>query len=286
MNLEIEPGVIFGLVGPNGAGKTSTFKALTSLLNPTNGTITIQGKDIVKNRQLAQAQIGYMPDLAPVPSDLKLWEFLELFASSHGIKGSKKRERVRDCLEQVELSDKSNAYCKSLSRGMTQRLVLAKTLLHTPSLLILDEPASGMDVRSRVALRKTLKKATSEGATVLISSHILPELSEMCDQIGILHEGNLLDHGSTNKVLSRMTGLLPQMKITLAEPTTKSWETFLKEHPIVESYTIDPPVQTTIACNGTDLQLSTFIQQAIQKNHPICRASEHQKTLEDILMSL
>lgn len=286
MNLDIPQGVIYGLVGPNGAGKTSTFRALTSLLEPTNGHISINGHDIVKKRRHAQTNIGYMPDLAPVASDLRVWEFLDLFAASHGLLGQEKKQRVDECLALVELSDKRTDNCKSLSRGMMQRLVLAKTMLHRPSLLILDEPASGMDVRSRVALRKILKKVSAEGATVMVSSHILPELSEMCDMIGILHHGNLLESGTVDEVMQRMTSLLPHIYLTLAKAASADWEKWLKSQPKVKDVHIHSSVSTSFLYEGDNMELSDLLCRAMQTNHPICRVTEQRNSLENILMDL
>lgn len=286
LNLDIPQGVIYGLVGPNGAGKTSTFKALTSLLEPTNGHISINGHDIVKKRRHAQTSIGYMPDLAPVASDLRVWEFLDLFAASHGLIGAAKKNRVDECLALVELAEKRNDNCKSLSRGMMQRLVLAKTMLHRPSLLILDEPASGMDVRSRVALRKILRKISTEGATVMVSSHILPELSEMCDMIGILHHGKLLESGTVDEVMHRMTSLLPHIYLTLAKPASPDWENWLKAQAKVKEVHIHTSLTTSFLFEGDSLELSDLLLRAMQTKHPICRVTEQRNSLEHILVEL
>ncbi|GAA5495013.1 vitamin B12 import ATP-binding protein BtuD [Rubritalea halochordaticola] len=286
MNLDIPQGVIYGLVGPNGAGKTSTFKALTSLLEPTNGHISINGHDIVKKRRHAQTSIGYMPDLAPVASDLRVWEFLDLFAACHGLEGKAKKNRVNECLALVELSDKRNDNCKSLSRGMMQRLVLAKTMLHRPSLLILDEPASGMDVRSRVSLRRILRQVSDEGATVMVSSHILPELSEMCDMIGILHHGQLLETGTVDEVMHRMTSLLPHIHLTLASPASLHWESWLKSKPKVKDVHVHSSLSTSFVYEGDNIELSNLLMEAMQSNHPICRVTEQRHSLEQILMEL
>lgn len=286
MDLDIPQGVIYGLVGPNGAGKTSTFKAITSLLQPTNGSICVNGHDVVTHRRKAQASIGYMPDMAPVSSDLKLWEFLDLFAASHGLSSVEKKERVAEVLKQVELADRAELFCSSLSRGMMQRLVLAKTLIHHPKVLILDEPASGMDVRSRVALRNILRNVCAAGSTVLVSSHILPELSEMCDMIGVLHKGELLETGTVNGVLSRMTSLLPEIHVTLATPTDSHWKEWLLKQDKVSVVHFDDVQHVSFHFDGDDLALSTMLEQALAAGYPICRVHERQRSLEDILMEL
>ena len=178
ISLSVPCGEVFGLVGPNGAGKTSTFKVLTTLMEPTYGEVSIAGLDIFEQAEEAREVMGYMPDLAPVPSDLKLWEFLDFHANTHRLgNGKERRAHVDECLELVNLLDKSDSWCKELSRGQTQRLVLAKTLLHRPKVLILDEPASGLDPLSRREMRIIFQDLARQGSTIIVSSHILSELA-------------------------------------------------------------------------------------------------------------
>ncbi|MDA0765575.1 MAG: ABC transporter ATP-binding protein, partial [Verrucomicrobia bacterium] len=169
VSMSVPYGEVFGLVGPNGAGKTSTFKVLATLMEQTYGEVRLAGMDVLEETGQAREVMGYMPDLAPVPSDLKLWEFLDIHADTHRLGNSRERRvRVNECLEIVKLSEKSGAWCKSLSRGQMQRLVLAKTLLHRPRVLILDEPASGLDPLSRREMRLALQGLAREGATILV----------------------------------------------------------------------------------------------------------------------
>lgn len=199
--LELAPGEIFGLVGPNGAGKTSTIRVLATLLEPTYGEVRVAGHDLFEDAAAVHEIIGYMPDLAPVIPDLRVWEFLDLYAASHGFAGSEKRDRVDAALARVKLADKRGLFGRELSRGMTQRVVLAKTLLHDPRLLLLDEPASGMDPIARRDLRVILQELAAGGAAVVVSSHILSELSGMCTSVGIMHLGRLVSHGPMSRVL-------------------------------------------------------------------------------------
>jgi ABC-2 type transport system ATP-binding protein len=213
LSLELQGGEIFGLAGPNGAGKTSTIRVLATLLEPTYGEVEVAGHDLFEDPQAVHALLGFMPDLAPAISDLKVWEFLDLFAHSHGFRGSEKRDRVDSCLAKVKLADKRNIYGKGLSRGMTQRVVLAKTLLHQPRLLLLDEPASGMDPVARRDLRRILEELAADGATVVISSHILSELSGMCTSVGIMHLGKLLQYGALDDVLDSLQAEQVQIEL-------------------------------------------------------------------------
>ena len=205
ISLSVPYGEVFGLVGPNGAGKTSTFKVLTTLMEPTYGEVSIAGLDIFEQAEEARELMGYMPDLAPVPSDLKLWEFLDFHADTHRLGNRKERRaRVDECLGIVKLLDKSTAWCKELSRGQTQRLVLAKTLLHRPKVLILDEPASGLDPLSRREMRLILQDLARQGSTIIVSSHILSELAEMCSSLCVMNQGELLASGSAEEVRQKL----------------------------------------------------------------------------------
>ncbi len=205
LNLKVPRGEVFGIVGPNGAGKTSTFKVATTLMQPTYGSVILEGHDISEDLEQARRIIGYMPDLAPVPSDLKVQEFLEFHAAAHGINDpAVRRQRVAECLEEVAMSPERNKWCKELSRGQTQRVVLAKTLLHRPQVIVLDEPASGLDPLARRDLRLTLRRIASQGATIFISSHILSELSEMCTSICMMNQGELLATGTVDEVSKQL----------------------------------------------------------------------------------
>jgi ABC-2 type transport system ATP-binding protein len=201
LTLSVPPGEVFGLVGPNGAGKTSTFRVITTLMEPTYGEVVLDGVDVLEDHESARRIIGYMPDLAPVPSDLKVREFLEFHASAYGLgTRAQRRDRVAECLEEVNLTDQRDKWCKELSRGQTQRVVLAKTLLHRPRVLVLDEPASGLDPLARRDLRNALRRLANTGATVFVSSHILSELAEMCTSLCVMNRGRLLASGTVDEV--------------------------------------------------------------------------------------
>ena len=195
LDLRVPHGAIFGLIGPNGAGKTTTFSILATLLAPSSGVALVDGFNPSQHPQEVRRALGYMPDFFGVYDDVRVWEYLDFFAAAYRIPPAERRGVVRDLLELVDLAHKRDDFVEALSRGMKQRLGLARALVHDPRVLILDEPASGLDPRARVELRELLLELQSMGKTVLISSHILSELEEVCDYIGILEAGRMLMQG-------------------------------------------------------------------------------------------
>ena len=195
IDLTVGPGEIYGLVGPNGAGKTTTMKILATLLAPTAGEALVCGIPVTEEPIEVRRRIGYMPDFYGVYDDLRVWEYLDFFSRCYGVPARRRAGMVDELLAIVGLSDKRNAYVEALSRGMRQRLCLAHTLVHDPALLILDEPASGLDPRARVEMREILRELRGMGKTILVSSHLLPELAEMCTAVGIIDRGRLLRSG-------------------------------------------------------------------------------------------
>jgi ABC-2 type transport system ATP-binding protein len=195
LDLAVAEGEIYGLVGPNGAGKTTTLRILATLLTATSGHAEVAGIDVRRNPDAARRVLGFMPDVFGVYDDMKVWEYLDFFARCYGIPGARRRRMIGDLLELVDLADKRDSYVQSLSRGMQQRLCLAHTLVHDPQVLLLDEPASGLDPRARVELRELLRELRSLGKTIVISSHILPELEELCTAVAIVDHGQVLTHG-------------------------------------------------------------------------------------------
>ncbi len=200
IDLVIGPGEIFGLVGPNGAGKTTTMKILATLLTPTAGEAFVCGISVTEHPIEVRRRIGYMPDFYGVYDDLRVWEYLDFFARCYGVPAARRAGMIGELLEIVGLSDKRRSYVETLSRGMRQRLCLAHTLVHDPAVLILDEPASGLDPRARVEMREILRELRVMGKTILVSSHILPELAEMCTGVGIIDRGRLLRSGPINEI--------------------------------------------------------------------------------------
>ena len=282
--LNVPRGEIYGLIGPNGAGKTSSFKVLATLMEPTYGDVFIGGVDISLKPEEARKHLGYMPDLAPIATDLKVWEFLDLFASAHGINGKARSLRIEECLDKVTLGDKRNEYCKSLSRGMMQRLVLAKTLLHQPSLFLLDEPASGMDPESRQALRNTVRQLADEGAAVLLSSHILTELEDMCTMVGMMSKGNLVESGKISDVITRRSN---QQKSLIIESLGNLSEitNYLNSQELVGDYVINEN-ELIFSFNGDDETQAKLLASMINQGFRIKSLRERKKNIEEILLEI
>ena len=203
-SLEIEPGQVFGLIGPNGAGKTSLIRALAGLLVPDAGRCLVHGIDVQEDAVAVRRLMGYMPDFFGVYDNLKVWEYLEFFGQVHGLQPARLRQRTEEVLQTTDLTIKYDALVGGLSRGMKQRLCLARALLHDPQVLLLDEPASGVDPGGRHALRQIIRELGRAGKTILVSSHILPELADICDSVGIMERGCLLASGT----LAQVTTLL------------------------------------------------------------------------------
>ncbi len=206
LNLHIDKGEIFGFVGPNGAGKTTTMKIICGLLDATKGVVTVDGIDALKRADDIKRKVGYVPDFFGVYDNLKTMEYMEFFASMYGM-GKSDADKIADgLLELVNLSDKKDVFVDTLSRGMKQRLCVARALIHNPDLLVLDEPNSGLDPRARFEMKEVLKNLGAMGKTIIISSHILPELSEMCTSIGIMDRGHLVTAGHVDEVMNRSHG--------------------------------------------------------------------------------
>jgi ABC-2 type transport system ATP-binding protein len=284
LSLTLMPGDIFGLAGPNGAGKTSTIRVLATLLEPTYGEVSVAGYDLFEVPDKVHAVLGYMPDLAPVIPDLKVWEFLDLYAHSHGFTGSEKRDRVDACLAKVGLPDKRNVYGRALSRGMMQRVVLAKTLLHDPQLLLLDEPASGMDPIARRDMRRILQALAADGATVLISSHILGELSDTCTSVGIMHLGKLLRHGPMDTVLSSIDAERVDIRVEVVEGVEAAAR-LLGSRADVDAIRVDGS-KIVFAFKGDRRARSELLRNLVVQGVALSAFTPERSGIESLLMSL
>jgi len=223
LDLTIEEGDIFGFIGPNGAGKTTTMRILATLLEPTRGTALINGLSVTKQGKKVRRLVGYMPDFMGVYDDLKVFEYLEFFAAAFGIERRRRKSIVEGVLELTDLKSKQNVDVDSLSRGMQQRLGVARVLVHDPKVLILDEPASGLDPRARIEIRELLRELKKMGKTIMISSHILSELEEICDRVGIIEHGRMVFSGSMEEIISRL-GIQSKVRVKVLNNRPKAVE--------------------------------------------------------------
>lgn len=221
ISLYIEEGTVFGFVGPNGAGKSTTMSILATLMLPTSGVAKVGGYDVTRHPKEVRKRIGYMPDFFGVYDQLKATEYLHFYGASYGIPRAEREQLIPQLLELVNLTDKADTYVDSLSRGMKQRLCLARCLVHDPEVLILDEPASGLDPRARIEMREILKELKLMGKTIIISSHILPELAEMVDEIGVIEHGEMVAQGKVSDIQNRLR--VKKSSISARSSEVRSW---------------------------------------------------------------
>lgn len=285
LNLSLEEGVVFGFVGANGAGKSTTFSILATLLSPTSGDALINGKSVVKEPKEVRKQIGYMPDFFGVYDQLKVDEYLDFYGASYGIQLAERQVLIPQLLELVNLTSKRYEYVDLLSRGMKQRLCLARALIHDPKVLILDEPASGLDPRARVEMRDILRNLKSMGKTILISSHILPELAEMCDEIGVIDNGKLIAHGNVAAIQAQLQG---EKRIVLKiTDRLEEVRAFLEEDPHISSIdVIDNRLEIAFNYCGTNAEQVALLKKAMLADLPIYALNEEEKDLEDVFMAI
>ena len=206
LSLHLNAGDIFGFIGPNGAGKTTTIKMLATLLKPTSGTATINGIDVVEHPEAVRERIGYMPAFFGIYDDMRVWEYLDFFAGAYRLPKAQRPRLINDVLALTDLTIKRDNYVEELSTGMKQRLCLAKTLIHDPKVLLLDEPASGLDPRARIEIKELFKELKAMGKTIIISSHILPELADFCNKVGIIERGQMLIEGDVQDIMAQVVG--------------------------------------------------------------------------------
>ena len=283
LNMSVEEGTLYGFVGPNGAGKTTTIKILTGLLLPDGGTVTIDGIDVTKEPRKVMEKIGYVPDFFGVYDNLKVEEYMEFFASCYGILGLKARRRCMMLLEQVRLDEKAGFYVEGLSRGMKQRLSLARALIHNPSILIMDEPTAGLDPRTRFEFRQILKELRDQEKTIFISSHILPELAEVCTDIGIVDQGKVVLEGAMTDILSQINVSSP---LTISIKGSKEEAlSVLRSHSKVETITIR---QEDIVVNfkGDRQEEIILLQQLIEAGTKIYGFVRERGNLESVFMEI
>jgi ABC-2 type transport system ATP-binding protein len=286
LTLKLEKGDVYGFIGPNGAGKTTTMRILATLLNPTWGEATVCGYSIYNNSKEIRRVIGYMPDFFGVYDDMKVIEYLEFFAAAYRIKGPERKQKCEQVLELVDLGYKRDALVTSLSRGMTQRLGLARVLLHEPQVLLLDEPASGLDPRARIEMRGLLKELRSMGKTILVSSHILPELADICNKIGIIERGKLLFDGDVESAIRQVRQNMVYL-VSVANGLNGTARSHLDRHTDVQSVEFneqDDFLRVTLKDTVKD---GSFIAELLVKsNLRLKMLKEEEINLEDVFMGI
>lgn len=283
LNLEIEKGEIFGFIGPNGAGKSTTMKIVAGLLSADSGEVYVDSIDALKNNNKLKEKIGYMPDFFGAYDNLKAIEYMEFYASIYGILGKEAKTLSMDLLELVNLQDKADSYVDGLSRGMKQRLCLARSLVHNPELLILDEPASGMDPRARFEMKGILKNLKAMDKTIIVSSHILPELAEICGVIGIIEKGQMVVTGSVDDIMFNMSGQNP-IKIRVKDRIDDSVK-ILKEIPYVTKTLINEN-NLTVSFKGGEDEVYMILQNLVKQNVKVLSYTQTAGNLEDVFMKI
>jgi ABC-2 type transport system ATP-binding protein len=285
-NLTLEAGDVFGFIGPNGAGKTTTIKMLATLLAPTSGSATLDGIDIIGSPLDVRPLIGYMPDFFGLYEDIKVWEYLDFFASAYRIPKADRASIIDNVLELTDLGVKKDSFVQSLSRGMQQRLCLAKCLIHDPKLLLLDEPASGLDPRARVDIKSLIAELGRRGKTVIVSSHILPELADFCNKIGIMERGKMLISGDVQEIVQQ---LQPGKRIKIhTAGEMKSLRTALDGFPSILRAVEDDKDQTCaiIDFQGDLIDQASLLKSLIEGGEPIYSFAETGLDLEDVFMKV
>jgi ABC-2 type transport system ATP-binding protein len=283
LGFSVEKGQVLGLIGPNGAGKTTLLKMLSSIVRPTRGTIEVMGQSLAEEYLSIRKKIGYLPDFFNLYSDLKIEECLEFFAKAYGVDPAESPKRIEQTLTYIGLADKRGDYIQNLSRGMVQRLGIGVSLVHDPSLFLLDEPASGLDPRARIELRDLLKRLSSDGKTIVISSHILTELSGFCTHIAVMNKGRLVLLGSVDDIEAQMSGAR-RVAVTVVDRVDEAVSCIEEE---TTAHNVQFSENTvTFDTSMTREALSALNARLVQKGLLVCGLKEEKRDLEDLFMKI
>jgi ABC-2 type transport system ATP-binding protein len=281
LSFDLSPGDVFGFIGPNGAGKTTTIKMVATLLPATSGTAVLNGIDIRTNPEEVRPLLGYMPDFFGLYEGITVTEYLEFFASAYRLPKQSRKKVIQNVLELTDLTVKAEAFVETLSRGMQQRLCLAKCLVHDPLLLLLDEPASGLDPRARIEIRELIRELGAMGKIVVISSHILPELADFCNKVGIIEKGELLVSGPVDKIIEQL-----QPNRTIELKVLGEQEPFIKHlcaaENVVDVKPSDGKIQISFT-GGLDSQ-ADLLSMLIHDGFRVTSFVETSLDLEDVFM--
>ncbi len=284
ISFSLNPGDIFGFIGSNGAGKTTTIKMIATLIEPNGGTALVNGFDILQDPLDVRRQIGYMPDFFGLYDDIKVWEYLDFFANIYGVSSRLRPEVIDNVLEMTDLTVKKEAFVQSLSRGMQQRLCLARCLVHDPALLLLDEPASGLDPRARAELKDLLVSLGKRGKIIVVSSHILPELADFCNTVGIIERGNMLALGPVDEVVKH--GQAHRTIRIRFLSSAESAEKLLQTQPLVADLRPDSDGCLVIGFTGGLEDQATLLSQLLAHDHKVLDFREEQADLEDLFLRI
>ena len=299
LSLSVEQGAIYGFVGPNGAGKTTTMRMITTLLQPTSGEARVAGCSVTHDARGVRRAIGYMPDFFGVYDDMKVWEYLDFFAACYEIPEAARTGLINDLLELVDLNHRRDDMVDTLSRGMKQRLCLARTLAHDPQVLVLDEPASGLDPRARVEIRELLVELSRMGKTIFFSTHILADVAEICTQVGIVEAGRLVAQGSLGEMQRRLRPHR-RLHITLLGQVDEARAALSGREGVVEVKLAaeganggsEPATDATAGAartlevdfTGDDEAVSALLKSLVSRGLPVLRFTESVHDLEDVFM--
>jgi ABC-2 type transport system ATP-binding protein len=289
LDLAVEEGAVVGFIGPNGAGKTTTMRILTTLLQPTRGRARVCGFSVIDEPHGVRRSIGYMPDFFGVYEDMKVWEYLDFFAACYDIPANQRPGMIDDLLNLVDLGHKKDEFVDSLSRGMKQRLCLARTLAHDPQVLILDEPASGLDPRARIEMRELLRELKKMGKTIFFSSHILSEVADVCTDIAILEAGHLIAYGNMTEMRKklrphRVISVRTLEDVTLLQEVLTGYSTVST---MLSSPDRNPPKGTVkFDFSGSDEELSQLLSDLVARSISVVSFNEEQGDLEDIFLEV
>ncbi len=287
VDLSVDAGEIFGLVGPNGAGKTTILRILATLLRPSAGEAEIAGWSVTRNPDQVRAVLGFMPDVFGVYDDMKVWEYLDFFARCYGIPAAGRRRMIGDLLDLVDLGDKRDQYVQTLSRGMQQRLCLAHALVHDPQILLLDEPASGLDPRARVELRELLRELRSLGKTILISSHILPELEELCTSVAIVDRGQVLAQGRVSDIERRLRfGAVLRVRLIADRDALEAARDRFASDADVASAVVLEDGTIELGFRGDDAASARLLADSVRAGLPIASFARAASDLEELFLQV
>ncbi len=283
LNLEIEEGMIFGYIGPNGAGKTTTIRILCSLLKPTSGEAFIDNINVQKKPDKIKTLVGYMPDFFGVYDEMRVWEYIDFFGAAYKIPRRKRKKQIDEVLEITGSREMKDYYIDSLSRGMRQRIIIAKTLIHDPRVLFLDEPTSGLDPRARIEIRKVFLQLKDMGKTILISSHILPELANVCDKIGIIEKSNLQACGTMEEVMhqTRQNRLI---EVEFRDNADKYIPLFQEQFPVKNPQRTGRVLR--FEYSGQENDIEKMLKDVLEKNFPVLWFREVPVDLEEVFMKI